>query len=117
MSVTGSPTQPNAVNDWAPAAISTRRRPPPTTSTQFSPNSTLTSVDLYGDSYGSFFAQTFTVRYPQRVRSVVLDGTYPIEGLDPWYGTTAIRLRENLRLFCDAQPGPHVRYARERWSP
>ncbi len=57
-------------------------------------------VDLYGDSYGSFFSQTFATRFPDRVHSLVLDGTYPIEGLDPWYATTATRLRQNLRLFC-----------------
>ena len=44
-------------------------------------------VDLYGDSYGSFNAQTFAVRHPERVRSVTLDGAYPIAGLDPWYPT------------------------------
>ena len=62
------------------------------------------AVDLYGDSYGSFLAQTFAVRYPQRVRTLLLDGTYPIEGLDPWYRTTPVRLRENLALFCARSP-------------
>ena len=57
-------------------------------------------IDLYGDSYGSFFAQAFAVRHPELVRSLVLDGTYPIEGLDPWYRTTGARLRENLSLAC-----------------
>jgi len=42
-------------------------------------------VDLYGDSYGSFFAQAFAARYPQLVRSVTLDSTYRSIGLDPWY--------------------------------
>ena len=32
-------------------------------------------VDLYGDSYGSYFAQTFAARYPARLRSVTLDAT------------------------------------------
>ena len=58
------------------------------------------TIDLYGDSYGSFFAQAFAVRHPEFVRSLVLDGTYPIDGLDPWYRTTAVRLRDNLSLFC-----------------
>ena len=61
-------------------------------------------VDVYGDSYGSFFAQTFTARYPNLVRSAVFDGTYPISGLDPWYATTAQRLRENVTLFCKRSP-------------
>ena len=60
----------------------------------------ISSIDLYGDSYGSFFSQTFVARYPDLVRSAIFDGTYPIEGLDPWYGTTATRLKDNLKLFC-----------------
>jgi pimeloyl-ACP methyl ester carboxylesterase len=58
------------------------------------------AIDLYGDSYGSFFAQAFAVRHPELVRSIVLDGTYPIEGLDPWYRTTGARLLENISLAC-----------------
>lgn len=30
--------------------------------------------DYYGDSYGTFFGQTLAARYPQRLRSMVLDG-------------------------------------------
>ncbi len=30
-------------------------------------------VDLYGDSYGTYFSQTFTARHSDKVRSVVLD--------------------------------------------
>lgn len=58
------------------------------------------AVDVYGDSYGSFMGQTFAVRYPATVRTLVLDATYPISGLDPWYRTTATRLRTNLELAC-----------------
>ena len=35
-------------------------------------------IDLYGDSYGSFFSQAFAVRYPAVLRTLVLDATYPI---------------------------------------
>ena len=45
-------------------------------------------VDLYGDSYGSWFAQVFASRYPGQLRSVTLDSTYQVLGLDPWYTTT-----------------------------
>jgi pimeloyl-ACP methyl ester carboxylesterase len=45
-------------------------------------------VDVYGDSYGSWFAQVFASRYPSLVRSVLLDSTYQVLGLDPWYQTT-----------------------------
>ena len=40
-------------------------------------------VDLYGDSYGSYAAQAFAIRYPHRLRSLVLDGTYQLPGSDP----------------------------------
>jgi pimeloyl-ACP methyl ester carboxylesterase len=33
-------------------------------------------VDVYGDSYGTYAAQVFTVHHPHLVRAVVLDGTY-----------------------------------------
>jgi pimeloyl-ACP methyl ester carboxylesterase len=42
------------------------------------------TVDLYGDSYGTFFAQSFATRHPDRLRSLVLDSAYPAVGLDPW---------------------------------
>lgn len=60
----------------------------------------ISTIDLYGDSYGSFFSQTFATRFPGQVRALILDGTYPITDLDPWYATTATRLRDNLKLFC-----------------
>ena len=40
-------------------------------------------VDFYGDSYGSYFGQAFAVNHPQRLRSLVLDGTYPLPGHRP----------------------------------
>lgn len=48
----------------------------------------LSKIDLYGDSYGSWFAQVFASRYPTLVRSVVLDSTYSTVSLDPWYRST-----------------------------
>ena len=57
-------------------------------------------IDLYGDSYGSFNAQTFAVRHPERVRSLVLDGAYPIAGLDPWYRDAPRALSRALALVC-----------------
>ena len=42
-------------------------------------------VDLYGDSYGTFFGQTFALRHPDRLRTLTLDAAYPVEDQDPWY--------------------------------
>jgi len=61
-------------------------------------------VDLYGDSYGSYFSQTFAVRHPQKLRALVLDSAYPIVGLSPWYPEIAPTIREGLRLACQRSP-------------
>ena len=57
-------------------------------------------VDLYGDSYGSWFAQVFASRYPGQLRSVTLDSTYQVLGLDPWYSTTVITARRAFDAVC-----------------
>ena len=61
-------------------------------------------VDLYGDSYGSYAAQAFSVRYPHRLRSLVLDSTYPVPGTDPAFADLALRSREAMRLACSRWP-------------
>ena len=50
-------------------------------------------VDVYGDSYGSYFAQAFAVRHRERVRAVVLDGAFPVAGFDPWARQESVALR------------------------
>ncbi len=57
-------------------------------------------VDLYGDSYGSWFAQVFASRYPGLLRSVTLDSTYQVLGLDPWYTTTVLTARLAFARAC-----------------
>ena len=43
-------------------------------------------VGLYGESYGTYFSQVFALRHPERLRSLVLDGAYPLSGPDSgWY--------------------------------
>ena len=58
-------------------------------------------VDLYGDSYGSWFAQVFASRYAAQLRSVTLDSTYQVLGLDPWYTTTVITARQAFTQACE----------------
>ncbi|HWK25845.1 MAG TPA: alpha/beta hydrolase [Solirubrobacter sp.] len=53
----------------------------------------LRSIDLYGDSYGTFFVQELIARHPQRLHSVILDSAYPRRDLDPWYASSAAAAR------------------------
>ncbi len=62
------------------------------------------TVDLYGDSYGTFFGQTFAVRHPDRLRTLTLDGTYFVGGTDPWYVDTNRALRHAFTLACRRSP-------------
>jgi pimeloyl-ACP methyl ester carboxylesterase len=64
-------------------------------------------VDLYGDSYGTYFSQTFAVRHSQRLRALVLDSAFPIVGLSPWYPEIAPTIREGLRLACQRSAACH----------
>ncbi len=57
-------------------------------------------VDLYGDSYGTYFAQSFLSRYPKLLRSVVLDSAYEARALDPWYRTTIATARTAFDEVC-----------------
>jgi pimeloyl-ACP methyl ester carboxylesterase len=61
-------------------------------------------VDYYGDSYGTFFGQTFAVRHPDLLRSLVLDAAYPVEGGDPWYRDANAEIRHAFELTCQRNP-------------
>jgi pimeloyl-ACP methyl ester carboxylesterase len=61
-------------------------------------------VDLYGDSYGSFFAQVFASRFPALVRSVILDSTYQAVGLDPWYRSAVTSMPGAFAAACARAP-------------
>ena len=50
-------------------------------------------VNIYGDSYGTYFAQAFAVRHPARVRAVVLDAAFGVDGYDPWIREESVALR------------------------
>ena len=61
----------------------------------------LAKIDLYGDSYGTYFAQVFATRHPEALRSIVLDGAYPLDAPDyAWYPTYAPAMRTKFNLTC-----------------
>jgi pimeloyl-ACP methyl ester carboxylesterase len=59
----------------------------------------LDKVDLWGDSYGTFLMQVYAARHPQHVRSIVLDGAFPIDS-DPWGRDVLRGTRRVIRLAC-----------------
>jgi len=62
-------------------------------------------IGLYGDSYGTYFSQVFTLRHPQKVRALVLDGAYPLDGPDyAWYPHYAPAMREKFNRACERSP-------------
>jgi pimeloyl-ACP methyl ester carboxylesterase len=64
----------------------------------------LPRVDLYGDSYGTFFTQVFVGRHPDLVRSAVLDSAYPTYGEDAWYPTQGPAMLSSLDAVCARTP-------------
>jgi pimeloyl-ACP methyl ester carboxylesterase len=62
-------------------------------------------IDLYGDSYGTYFAQVFALRHPDRLRSLVLDGAYALDGPDyAWYPHYAPAMRDKFNRACERAP-------------
>jgi pimeloyl-ACP methyl ester carboxylesterase len=62
-------------------------------------------IDLYGDSYGTYFAQVFALRHPERLRTLVLDGAFALDGPDyAWYPNYAPAMREKFNAACRRDP-------------
>ncbi len=73
-------------------------------------------VDLYGDSYGSFFAQVFAARFPRLVRSVVLDSTYETSGLDPFYRSSIGSMPADFQTACERAPACAAAEPQAPWT-
>ena len=58
-------------------------------------------VTMYGDSYGSWLTQAFISRHPRMVRAVILDSTYYLRGLSPWYASSGIEGRRAMLRVCE----------------
>ena len=56
-------------------------------------------VDLYAESYGTYFAQVFALRHPQHLQRIVLDGAYPL-AVDPWHRDDLPAALADLRSVC-----------------
>lgn len=59
-------------------------------------------VDIYGESYGTFFAQTYAHLYPDAVRSMVLDSSIPLDIPPEWmFSLSAQRTSHPLQRYCE----------------
>jgi pimeloyl-ACP methyl ester carboxylesterase len=63
------------------------------------------TIALYGDSYGTFLAQSYAYRHGDRLDALVLDSAYPAFGEDPWYPSLPRTGIRSLGLACDRAPG------------
>jgi pimeloyl-ACP methyl ester carboxylesterase len=75
-----------------------------------------TRVDLYGDSYGTFFSQVFTKHYASLLRSVTLDAAYPVSQTDPFYPHTIATARSAFTLACDRSVACHRAAPGSSWA-
>ncbi len=73
-------------------------------------------VDLYGDSYGTYFSQVFTARYAGMLRSVTLDAAYPVSQHDPWYPSTIRTARRAFRIACLRSAACHAAAPGSSWA-
>ena len=58
-------------------------------------------ITLYGDSYGSFLAQSYAFRHGDTLNALVLDSTYLLEGEDPWYPSLPRTGIRSIETACD----------------
>lgn len=61
-------------------------------------------VQMYGDSYGTYLAQSFAFRHGDRLETLVLDSAFPVRGESPWYESTWRTGIRGLSIACDRSP-------------
>jgi pimeloyl-ACP methyl ester carboxylesterase len=67
----------------------------------------ISRIDLYGDSYGTYVAQSFTLHHPTMVRALVLDGTYN-DDFSPFEGEAVAALRTAWTDLCQRSSCPET---------
>ncbi len=61
------------------------------------------TVDVYGDSYGDYSAQVFTLDHSSLVRALILDGSYN-NSYEPFEQESVAVMRRAWTLLCDRTP-------------
>ena len=61
-------------------------------------------ITLYGDSYGTYLAQSYAFRHPEALGALVLDSAYPVRGESGWYPSVWRSGIRNLGTACRRSP-------------
>lgn len=56
-------------------------------------------LDLWGQSYGTYLLPVYAARHPERVRSLVLSGAYPLR-FDPWARDLVTGMKQAIGRVC-----------------
>jgi pimeloyl-ACP methyl ester carboxylesterase len=64
-------------------------------------------ITLYGDSYGTFLAQSYTFRHPDTLNALVLDSAYPARGESAWYPSLIETGVRSMAIACRRSPSCH----------
>ena len=60
----------------------------------------LDSIELYGDSYGTYLAQSYAYRHGENLDALVLDGAYPVRGESGWFPSLTRTGIRSLAIVC-----------------
>jgi pimeloyl-ACP methyl ester carboxylesterase len=58
-------------------------------------------ITLYGDSYGTFLAQSYAFRHGETLNALVLDSAYPARGESAWYGSLTRTGVDAIAIACE----------------
>ncbi|MGH2925205.1 MAG: alpha/beta fold hydrolase [Solirubrobacterales bacterium] len=61
-------------------------------------------ITLYGDSYGTFLAQSYAFRHPDTLNALVLDSAYPVRGESAWYPSLISTGVRSMAIACRRSP-------------
>jgi pimeloyl-ACP methyl ester carboxylesterase len=61
-------------------------------------------ITLYGDSYGTFLAQSYAYRHPDTLNGLVLDSAYPVQGESAWYPSIIATGVRSMGIACRRSP-------------
>ena len=73
-------------------------------------------ITMYGDSYGTYLAQSYAYRHGEHLKALILDSAYPVRGESPWYPSLTRHGVKSLSTVCrrtpQCRPGARRRLAR-----